>query len=489
MAPITPTPDAGGPGLRARIDSVDRELAALVADLDPDRVLGSEAAALYGAFARLERLVVAAKTLLAPRIAASGHWETEGHRSPASLLATLEGVSAGQARRTLETGQRLESLPATEEALRSGTLSGPKVTEITQAASLDPGSETSLLSGAATESLHVVKERCQRSRSTSARRDPMVTYRRIHAERSFAAWTDAEGAFCFQGRDTADRGALLLARLEPLADRLRRDDRAAVPPAGRGTTAPPEPPVSRAARRADALFLLCTGGRPVSGAQFPDPGAEVPAGPAPGPVATVVVASPDVDDPLDVDGLTGTGGPGESEGAGPDRDGPRAMVIVRVDLAALRRGRSLPGELCEIDGQGPVPVPVARYLAEDGLLAAVFVESGDIRAVHHFGRTINARLRTALRLRDRHCVVPGCTVDYGLEIDHVVEMERGGPTCLGNLALLCHHHHRRKTFEGWQLSRTGPSDDDPGWRFVEQPVFGQEPDLGSDAPRQPLLVE
>ena len=161
---------------------------------------------------------------------------------------------------------------------------------------------------------------------------------------------------------------------------------------------------------------------------------------------------------------------------------PRATVIVRVDLAALRRGRARPGELCEIDGQGPVPVPVARYLAEDGLLAAVFVEAGDIRAVHHFGRTINARLRTALALRDRCCVVPGCGVAYGLEIDHVVAMESGGPTCLSNLALLCHHHHRRKTFEGWQLSRTGPSDEDPSWRFVDQPPFGQEPGLGADAP-------
>ena len=65
MVPITTVPPPADPGLSARIDVVDRQLAGLVADLDPDRVLGSEAAALYGAFARLERLVVAAKTLLA----------------------------------------------------------------------------------------------------------------------------------------------------------------------------------------------------------------------------------------------------------------------------------------------------------------------------------------------------------------------------------------------------------------------------------------
>ncbi len=119
MAPTTTASGAADPGLCSRIDVVDRQLAALVADLEPDRVLGSEAASLYGAFARLERLVVAAKTLLAPRVAASGHWESEGHRSPASLLATLEGVSAGQARRTLETGQRLE--------VTAGNRGGPAV--------------------------------------------------------------------------------------------------------------------------------------------------------------------------------------------------------------------------------------------------------------------------------------------------------------------------------------------------------------------------
>jgi hypothetical protein len=451
MAPTTTASGAADPGLSFRVDSIDRLLAALVADLEPDRVLGAEAASLYGAFARLERLVVAAKTLLAPRVAASGHWESEGHRSPASLLATLEGVSAGQARRTLETGQRLEALPATEEALRSGTLSGPKVIEITQAASLDPGAEASLLAGADSDSLHVVKERCLRSRATSSRRDPMATYRRIHAKRTFTSWTDAEGAFCFQGRDTAERGALLLARLEAVADRLGRDQ-AGNPTVTDDATCPTDLPDSRGARRIDALFLLCTARSAVRGSRrSSDPG---PTGAAD-------------DGPIDDD---------------PSGGEPKARVIVRVDLAALRRGRARPGELCEIDGQGAVPVPIARHLAEDGLLAAVFVEAGDIRAVHHFGRTINARLRTALRLRDRHCVVPGCTVAYGLEIDHVVAMEMGGPTCLDNLALLCHHHHRRKTFEGWQLSRTGPTDEDPGWRFVEQPEFGQEPDLGADSP-------
>jgi len=161
---------------------------------------------------------------------------------------------------------------------------------------------------------------------------------------------------------------------------------------------------------------------------------------------------------------------------------PPTTVIVRVDLAALRRGRTLPGELSEVGGHGPVPVTVVRSLVDDAFLACVFTEAGDIRAVAHLGRTINQHLRTALALRDRHCVVPGCGVAYSLEIDHVRPLESGGDTRLDNLALLCRHHHRLKTYEGWTLERTGPTDEDPRWRFLPLPPFGQEPDLGLDRP-------
>ncbi|MEI7860893.1 MAG: DUF222 domain-containing protein, partial [Acidimicrobiales bacterium] len=154
---------------------------------------------------------------------------------------------------------------------------------------------------------------------------------------------------------------------------------------------------------------------------------------------------------------------------------PRATIIVRVDLEALRRGTVQRGELCEIAGQGPVPVEVVRHLLDDSYLNMVFSEAGDIKAVSHQGRTINQRLRTALAIRDRHCVVPGCGVAYWLEIDHIISMERGGLTCLDNLALLCHHHHWQKTYEGWQLARTGPTDEDPGWTFTPLHPFDEQP--------------
>ena len=469
------------PGLAARIASLADGLGSLVADLDPDLLMGPDAASLYASFCRLERLVVAGENLLAPRIAASGNWEAEGHRSPAMLLAELEGGTPGQAKRMLLTGQLLTQLPSTEEALRLGSLSGAKVAEIAGAAAADPDSEGMLLAGSDADPLHVIKERCERVRAGSAWRDPLAAERRIHAERYFRSWTDPEGAFWFQGRDTAERGARLQAALTPVANRLRDDRRAAsrVAAAGLAKGAPGPAPEPEAALRADALFLLLTGRQlptpkpsPVSGTQrAPDgrTGHTVPdelSASAPG-------ADPTGSPPDDVTGALG----------GPDdliTAAPPATVMVRVDLEALRRPQAESGELCELDGYGAVPVPAVAGLIDDAFISLVFTESGDIRAVSHLGRTINGHLRTALAYRDRCCVVPGCRVACGLEIDHVLPMERGGPTELDNLALLCRHHHRMKTYDGWILARSGPTDEDPTWTFTPIPDVGQEPDLGLD---------
>ena len=127
-------------------------------------------------------------------------------------------------------------------------------------------------------------------------------------------------------------------------------------------------------------------------------------------------------------------------------------------------------------------VPTDAGLADDAYLRLVFTEAGDIRAICHLGRTVNRRLRTALAFRDRCCVVPGCRSAHALEIDHVLPLESGGATTLDNLALLCRHHHRLKTYDGWVLERHGPSDADPRWSFTPHPAFGQEPGLGLDRP-------
>ena len=155
--------------------------------------------------------------------------------------------------------------------------------------------------------------------------------------------------------------------------------------------------------------------------------------------------------------------------------------MVRVDLDALVRGQALPGELCELDGRARSPCPLVRALAVDAFLALVFTEAGDIRAVAPPGPD-----------HQRHACAPPspsgtgaawcrgapCPTDWRSTTSTPCAL--GGATTLDNLALLCTHHHRLKTYEGWVLERHGPSDADPRWSFTPQPAFGQEPDLGLD---------
>jgi hypothetical protein len=504
--------DHGGWG--AVVDSATSVLAPLLAELDPERLTGGDAVRLYRSFVAVERLAMAGKTLLAPRIDASGVWQHAGHRHAASLIAELEGVSTGQARAVIEVGRRLEELPRTEDALRQGSLSPSKVAHLTDAGILEPAREGELLQGAADQPLQAVKERCGRIKATSAQHDPLATIKRIRDSRCFASWTDAEGAFCYQGKDTADRGARILNHLAAEATRLRKERQ------GR----PDQAAEPERAVRADAFFALVTGvhpdgpvvdggpvvaggpGRAASSVPGNDPGAGRgsagrggagrsssagrggaghPGGRDDGALAGG--SDPVFDSDLDPDGLPDDGGglrdrPSIDSCTIIDRP-PACTVMVRVDLDCLLRGAAHPGELCEIDGQGPIPAPMARDLMNDSYLRLIFHRSGDIRSIFHFNRTINRTLRTALVCRDTTCVVPGCGARTRLEIDHVIPVTDHGPTTLDNLALLCHHHHFLKTYEGWTLERTGTdSEGRSRWRFEPLAPFGQEPDLGIDTP-------
>jgi hypothetical protein len=128
------------------------------------------------------------------------------------------------------------------------------------------------------------------------------------------------------------------------------------------------------------------------------------------------------------------------------------VVHVRVDAAALRRGHVEDGEMCEIPGVGPVPVATARAQLPEAILKVLVTDGVDVLSVSHMGRTIRAHVRTAIEERDPTCVVPGCEVAVGLEIDHwQTDFGDDGPTELANLARLCHLHHSMKTHRGFTL--------------------------------------
>ena len=141
---------------------------------------------------------------------------------------------------------------------------------------------------------------------------------------------------------------------------------------------------------------------------------------------------------------------------------PPASVHLRVDLAALRRGQVEEGECCEIPGVGPVPLEIAREVLGDAIVHLVITQGADIASITSLGRTIRAPLRRAVIERDQTCVIPGCDVRDGLEIDHrIIPVVENGETALWNLARLCHHHHYLRHHKGFRLEG-GPGD----WQWL-----------------------
>jgi HNH endonuclease len=137
-----------------------------------------------------------------------------------------------------------------------------------------------------------------------------------------------------------------------------------------------------------------------------------------------------------------------------------AELVIVCDLFAWRRGHPHPGEVCHIIGGGPIPVEVARELSRDAFVKAVLHDGTAIHTVKHFGRYLNATLRTALDLgpvpqfSGRACV--DCGSRWGLQYDHVDPVAHQGPTEYANLKPRCWKDHQAKTERDRQAGLLGP---------------------------------
>lgn len=65
---------------------------------------------------------------------------------------------------------------------------------------------------------------------------------------------------------------------------------------------------------------------------------------------------------------------------------------------------------------------------------------------------VSGGLRTAVIARDGGCSFPGCgRPPAWCHAHHVVHWADGGATALGNVTMLCAHHHRVIHHHGWQV--------------------------------------
>jgi hypothetical protein len=135
----------------------------------------------------------------------------------------------------------------------------------------------------------------------------------------------------------------------------------------------------------------------------------------------------------------------------PGPPGERYQVVVHVDAPVLANPEA-PGQSVLDDGVH-VPAGTSQRLACDASRVVMRHDAdGHVLDVGRRTRTISPALRRALLHRDRSCRFPGCGRRF-VQGHHLRHWAHGGPTTLGNLALLCRSHHRAVHEEGFQVER------------------------------------
>jgi hypothetical protein len=370
-----------GVAVRAR-ELVVGQLRSVLRRLDAAVLSGPQAVVLLEWFAEVERLAAAGKALVAARAAETNQWRQSGDRSPEHWLARKSGTTVGAAKDALDTARRLQELPKTDAAVRSGRLSAQQAAAIAEAAAADPDAEQSLLDAGSDESLAELRARADRVKAAArSAEEEAERQERIRRSRSLRRCQAPDGAHELHARGTAADIAAFWARLQPFIDaefeKARSEDRRE----------------SVDAYAFDALLAMSQ-----------------------------------------------SGGSAKSP----------AKVLVRVDLSAVRRGTTVPGETCEIAGFGPIPVSEALRVMNDAFLALVLTKGRDVHTVVHLGRQFTEHQKTALEWRDPECVAVGCHSSVRLERDHRADWADTHETRVPAADRLCHHHHALKT-AGWKL--------------------------------------
>ncbi|MFO7589408.1 MAG: HNH endonuclease signature motif containing protein [Acidimicrobiia bacterium] len=130
---------------------------------------------------------------------------------------------------------------------------------------------------------------------------------------------------------------------------------------------------------------------------------------------------------------------------------PKHVARVRVDLPALLRGHTEPGETCEIPGVGPVPVSHAREVLSHGLLQLVVTDGVDVQTVVSSTRHVPMPLKIAIAERDQRCKVRGCDCATNLHRHHTEAFARSGRTTYHELGNVCSRHHHLVHDEGCEI--------------------------------------
>jgi len=373
-----------------RLDQLTTELEACFASMEVDCFDAARAARLVSSGERVRRLGDAIRTIGVGQVERTNGWKGQGAKSVAEWLATETDCAHYEAQSVVVLANQLHHLPVTQAALRSGELSGTQAVQVARGAIVAPNTETQLLTLAKHATVRDLRDAT--NRVVAGATDEAERHKQVHKSRYLKWWVGEDGACNLKGRMTVANGALVKAALAAFEDSIFKQAR---------KNAVHERPEAYAA---DALMALCE---------------------------------------------KSTSKHSSESGGRSTR--PNAVMNIRIDIDALKRGRTENGEICEISGVGPIPVATATEYLGEAFLKLLVMDGTDIRTIAHLGRTLPAKLRTAVEERDRVCQVPTCDMSLGLEIDHIKPFAEGGPTTFENLVRLCKRHHLQKTHDGYRL--------------------------------------
>jgi len=378
---------------------LEKLMAASCAGVEPQDLTALDAVSVVRSSAAMERMAGGMRTLALHRVVESGIWRDLGAKSAAAWVADTLGIGLGQAHRILGVAAKVTEQPETADALRKGELSDEQADAVAEASDAEPEKAEEHRQAAKRESLNEMRRRKERARAR-ADKDDAERERRVHRSRTASRGSSLDGAYEARLRTTKEAGARFSAAWDEHLKALQAERKAA--------GLDPEP---YGALAADALIRMA-------------------------------------------EHATGASGSGFSEGAGSpgSKAGPRAMVHLTCDIAALRRGLALGDETCEIAGVGTVSVNTARGLLGDAIVKMILKDGVDVLNVTHLGRGYTAHQRTAIFERaNGECEIPACNTTSGLEIDHAHEVQYGGRSRVEDAELKCWTHHQMKTHQGWRL--------------------------------------
>ncbi len=191
-------------------------------DADPAAWTGAEALALLEAAGVVRRLVDGVIAKAAKRVEDTAEHTRHRDRSAAELCARVTGVSSGEAKRAIEVAGKLESLPATDAAVRAGSLSSRHAELIVAEAAENPGAERQLLQ-AATRGTVPLRDACIEARAR--REDQAERAERQLAARSFRMWPTPDGMVEGHFKVTPEVGGAIAAVIDRGTRKRFRDAR------------------------------------------------------------------------------------------------------------------------------------------------------------------------------------------------------------------------------------------------------------------------